>query len=347
MVALKPREADRFLASPPTGVRLFLVYGNDAGAITERARLIERVALTRGGSDAVLRFGSETISSEPGRVAEEAYSASLFGGDPVISLRVQDGRHNVLGAIEAVLRSPPEAAWLVVEAGELSRTSALLGAFEAARHAAAVPCYQADASDLGSFVTAAAEGAELVVEPDALELLLETLGGDRMASRRELEKLFLYVGLEGRVTRAHVEAIIGDTVELRSDDVIDSALLGNNEAVESGLERLRAEGGSPSGLATQALRHLIMLQGLQGAVDSGGSASAVLERARPPVFARRRGAVQAALQLWPSTSIRAARARVAEAISLSRRRPALETAAVSAALHETALQARRLRRERP
>lgn len=347
MVALKSREADRFLASPPTGVRLFLLYGNDAGAITERARLVERVALTRGGGDAVLRFDSETISSEPGRIAEEAYSGSLFGGEPVISLRVQDGRHNVLGAVEPLLKSPPDSAWLVVEAGELSRTSALLSAFEAARHAVAVPCYQADASDLGSFVTAAAENAGLVVEPDALQLLLGSLGGDRMASRRELEKLFLYVGARRRVTRADVEAIVGDSAELRSDDVIDSALLGDNEAVEAGLERLRAEGGSPSGLATQALRHLIMLQGFRAAVDSGGSPQTVLERARPPIFARRRGAVLAALQLWQSGGIRDVRARFAEAISLSRRQPSLESAAVSAALHETALRARRLRRERP
>ena len=346
MVALKSREADRFLASPPPGVRLFLVYGNDAGAVTERARLIERIALGRGGSEAVLRFGSETISAEPGRIAEEAYSASLFGGEPVISMRVQDGRHNVLGAVEALLASPPEAAWLVVEAGELPRSSALVGAFEAARHAAAVPCYQADASDLGSLVTAAAEAAELVVEPDALELLVASLGGDRMASRRELEKLFLYVGAERRVTRADVEAIVGDTAELRSDDVIDSALLGNNEAVESGLERLRAEGGSPSGLASQALRHLITLQGFRGAVDNGASPSGIVERARPPVISRRRAAVQTALQLWPSDGLRAARARLAEAISLSRRQPALESAAVSAALHETALQARRIRNQR-
>ena len=84
MVALKSREADRFLASPPAGVRMFLIYGNDAGAVTERARLVERIALDRGGGDTVQRFGSEVISTEPGRIAEEAFSCSLFGGEPVI-----------------------------------------------------------------------------------------------------------------------------------------------------------------------------------------------------------------------------------------------------------------------
>jgi hypothetical protein len=41
-------------------------YGDDAGAITERARLIERLALARGGAMPCIRIGSESISVEPG-----------------------------------------------------------------------------------------------------------------------------------------------------------------------------------------------------------------------------------------------------------------------------------------
>jgi hypothetical protein len=41
------RDAERYLASPPEGIRLFLIHGTDPGAITERARLVERVALQR------------------------------------------------------------------------------------------------------------------------------------------------------------------------------------------------------------------------------------------------------------------------------------------------------------
>ena len=73
MVAVKPQEAERFLAAPPEGIRLFLVYGSDSGAITERrppARALAVAARRRG--DAVLRFGSDELSGEPGRVADEA-----------------------------------------------------------------------------------------------------------------------------------------------------------------------------------------------------------------------------------------------------------------------------------
>jgi DNA polymerase-3 subunit delta len=191
MVALNAHEAERFIAEPSDAIRLFLVYGSDSGAITERARALEKYALKRGRGEAVLRVGSDELSAEPGRVADEANSASLFGGEPVISLRVLDGRHNVIGALQPLLDRPLEAAWVIVEAAELSQSSPLRKAFEASRHAVTLPTYAIEGSDLSRFIRAAAEEAGVRIDVAALEMLSENLGGDRLAIRGELEKLFL------------------------------------------------------------------------------------------------------------------------------------------------------------
>jgi DNA polymerase III subunit delta len=347
MVAVKARDADSWLAAPPQGVRLFLVYGNDAGGVTERARRLEQIALKRGSGEAVLRFGSDQISADPGRIADEAYSASLFGGEPVIALRILDGRHNVIGALEPLIARPPDAAWLVVEAGELQPTSPLRKAFEASPQGAAVPVYQAEGAGLVSLIRAAATEAGVVIEPPALELLAASLGGDRLAMRGELEKLFLYVGERGPVTLADVEAVVGNAAELRIDELIDSALSGDSEGLEAALDRLRAEGGSPVGLASLALRHLMQLEGLRASVDAGISPGAAVERSRPPYFSSRRNKVTSHIERWPSVELSAARRRMADAILTTRLISGLEGAAISQALHEMALQARRLRRDRP
>ena len=217
LVALKAHEVERFLAKPPEGIRLFLVYGSDSGAITERARRLEQLALQRGRGDAVLRIGSDELSGEPGRVADEANSASLFGGEPVISLRVLDGRHNVVGALQPLFERPPEAAWVIVEAGELTPSNALRKAFEASKRTAALPTFQAEGKDLDALIRTAAEEHGVTIEPAALELLAENLGGDRLAIRGELEKLFLYAQDQRVVTLADVAAVVGDTTESHTD----------------------------------------------------------------------------------------------------------------------------------
>jgi DNA polymerase-3 subunit delta len=345
MVAIKAHQADRYLASPPDGIRMFLLYGSDPGAITERVRMLERTGLQRGGNGAVIRIGSDELASNPGRIADEAFAISLFGGEPVIALRVLDGRHNVVGSLEALFERPPDAAWVVVEAGELTQANPLRKAFEASPAAAALPAYPLEGAGLASFIHAAADEGGVTIEAAAAEMLAEALGGDRLAARGELEKLFVYVGGHRAITPADVEAIVGETSEARTDEVIDAALTGESEALEVGLERMRAEAASPSGLAVLALRHVIQLQSLRLTMDSGATASASLDRARPPVFSRRRSAVEAALRLWPTEKLRDARRRIDRAIALSRLQPALENAVISDALHQIALQSRRLRRD--
>jgi DNA polymerase-3 subunit delta len=347
MVAVKAHEADRLLAAPPEAMRLFLVYGSDQGAITERARHLESVALHRGGGESVTRFASDEISVDPGRIVDEVYSASLFGGEPVVSLRVTDGRHNVIGALAPVLDRPPHAAWLIVEAGDLAASSPLRKAFERSHHALAAPAYPLEGRNLAAFIHAAAEEAGVTIDPPALEILLEHLQGDRLAGRGELEKLFLYVDDKKSVAVEDVAAIVGDTTAARTDAVIDAALLGDNEALEAELDRLRAEGGSAAALGTLALRHLILLQSLRTTVDAGKSISEAVASARPPIFFRRKDNVAAALSRWSVAALIEARRRVDRAVALTRLQPALDEAAISEALHAVALDARRLKRDAP
>jgi DNA polymerase III subunit delta len=341
MVALKSDRADAFIAAPPDAVRMFLVYGSDPGAITERARRLEQIALTRGRGDAVLRLGSDELSAHPARIADEAYATSLFGGEPVISLRVLDGRHNIIGAVQPLLDRPPEAAWLIIEAGELNPTSPLRKGFEASKLAAALPTYGLEGANLTAFIFTAAEAAGVEIGPEALELLSESLGGDRLASRGELDKLFMYAGEARRITVQDVEAIIGETTEAQTDHVIDAALIGDHEALEAGLGRLRGEGGSFVAVGTLALRHLIQLHGMRATLDDGASARHIVESAR--VHFRRRARIEAQLLRWSAEAVVDARREIDRAIMLTRLLPGLEQSAMSHALHKIALRARRLK----
>lgn len=334
MVAVRSQQADRFCANPPAAIRMFLVYGVDPGGVTERARTIERVALQRGGGDTVIRFGSDEIAADPARLADEATTSSLFGGEAVIALRILDGRHNVLGPLAGLLAAPPSAAWIVVEAGELKRDSALLRAFDASPAAAAIPTYLIESAELNAMIAASARDAGLTIDPEAAAMLAGALAGNRLAARGELEKLFLYVGEGVSVTLDDVAAIVGDLVESRIDAIVDAAIAGDAEALEAGLDRLRAEGGSAAALLSGALRHLTQLTVLAAAMQAENLSPAnAIRNARPPIFSARQSAVQTQLARWPPAALATARRRVAAAILQTRKHPALDLPAASTALH--------------
>jgi len=337
MVAVRGPDAERFVADPPSALRLFLVYGPDQGSAAERARRLEKVAekRARGGVRAV-HLAAEEVASDPLRLADEIFGPSLFGGEPLVRLRVFDLRHNILPALQPLLDAPLDGAWAIVEAGDLRKEAGLRRVFEASPHAAAIPSFLPEAADIADLARTMAGEAGKRLSPDSLTLLKERLGGDRLASRGEIDKLLTYVGDAPEITAADIEAIVGETADMQADRAIDAALLGDHKTLETELRRLRAEGYAAAALGAQALRHLVILNAPALAVAAGAPAPAAIERLRPPLFHKRKDAAAAALRRWPPPALRQARRRVAAAILRSRRFPDLADALLSDALHAIA-----------
>ena len=343
MVAIKAAGVGKFVTAPPKDMRLFLVFGRDPGAITERARQLEALARSRdpaGGS--VVRYGSDEVAGNPGLLCDEINAASLFGGEPVITLRVSDGRHNVMAGLAPLLDAPPSVGWLIVEAGDLAPSSAVRKAFEANAAAAALPCYESDARDLAAMAHAMFADAGCAIDPDAMDLLVATIGNDRLISRSEIEKLILFVGEGGRAGIDDVLAIVGENLDVRGDRITDDAFLGRCNALEADLIRLRAEGQSPVALASQALRQIIALHRMSAGIAAGKSADTIVKQARPPIFFNRQEAVKTVLARWSAARIARSRQIMADAILATRRQPQLDDALVSDALQRIAAMGRRL-----
>ena len=267
---------------------------------------LEQLALQRGRGDAVLRIGSDELSGEPGRVADEANSASLFGGEPVISLRVLDGRHNVIGALQPLFERPPEAAWVIVEAGELTPTNPLRKAFEASKRAVgAADLSRSRRKDLDRAHPRRRRGARRDgSSPPRSSCWPKISAATASRSAASSKSSSSMSANQKSVTLADVAAIVGDTTDVADRPTIDAALLGDSEALETGLGRMRAEASSFASLGAAALRHLLSLQTLRAAIDAGQGASEVINYARPPIFSRRRSTIEAELSRWPSAEHR-------------------------------------------
>jgi len=116
--------------------------------------------------------------------------------------------------------------------------------------------------------------------PDALEWIVERLGGDRGQTRSEIDKLLLYkTGDDGQtVTMDDALAVLGDTAAIGIDDVVGATFDGNVEALDRALDRVFAEGGNPVQLVRSLQRHVDQLHLVSGHVAAGGNLEAALSR---------------------------------------------------------------------
>jgi DNA polymerase-3 subunit delta len=214
---------------------------------------------------------------------------------------------------------------VVIEAGELQKSSPLRVLCERSPRALALPCYADEGRQLGSVVDDAVKRAGLTIARDARASLLTSLGGDRLATRSELDKLILYA--QGRqITVQDIDAVVSDVSSLTLDAVIDTAFSGARASLEDAYARVQAEGVHPSVLLGAALRHAILLLAQRSEVEAGRSVDSVIQSWRALHF-RRRDAVMLQLRRWSVDRLLVVVGGLQEAVLETRRLPLARQAA--------------------
>jgi DNA polymerase III subunit delta len=294
---VKSHEADRYVANPPKGLMVALVYGPDAGLVQERAeKLLKSVVPDLTDAFNAADLSEATLLADPARLADEVAAISMMGGRRVV--RVRGAGNDLAELFETFLEDPKGDALLVIEAGDLAKTSALRKLFDGHKTAAALQCYPDSLRDLGDVVRDALRAEGLSIAPDALEEAVSRLGSDRGVTRREIEKLLLYMHGQKQVALEDVRAVMGDEAEARSESACDAAAGGDLAKLDRELERLWVSDTQPAQVIRSAMGHFQKLLQARESTARGESLDMVMKRLRPPVHFSRSNAFKAQAQRW-------------------------------------------------
>ena len=340
MTAIKAADVDRFIARPDAGTPVILIYGPDAGLVRERAEALVRASVDDPNDPfALARIEGEELSAYPARLIEEALTVPLFGGRRAVLVKA--GNRNIAAAVEPVIAQPSGECRIIIEAGDLKKTSPLRALCEKAKVAAALPCYADSERDLARLVDDELRAAGLAIAQDARETLLSLLGGDRLASRNEVRKLTVYAQGKDRIELADVMAVVSDASDMALDGVLDAAFAGRTGETETEFAKARAGGTSPAAIISAAIRHVANLHKMRLAIDAGDSAELAMKRGAPPVHFSREKLVGEALRAFSAPRLLRAMAQLAEASLDARRNAALAETIAQRTLLSLAVSARR------
>ena len=334
MAQKKAHEVDSWLARPDPAISIVLVYGPDRGLVAERAALfVARAGLDAADPFSSVRVDAAELEATPGRLLDEAATVPMFSARRLIWVKGAGAHKHLAGEVKTLAAAPPRDSVVVIEAGELKKGAALRTAVETGAAAMALPCYVDEGRAIDAVIDEIVARENLTIGSEARQALRASLGGDRLATRSEVEKLALYCRGNGEIRLDDVRTMTGDVSGLGVDDAVDAVLAGDGATFDASFTRLVSAGTHPFLVLAAAMRQFHSLQLLRGEMDSGGKpASAVVAAARPPVFFSRRRLVEVALQRWSAAAIARALERLHATVLLTRQRPDLGTATARQAL---------------
>lgn len=322
MVAYKAHTVASFLKSPKPECRAVLVYGPDAGLVTERAATLAEIFAKRGqGPTEIVRLDDRDLAEDPARLEVELRTPPMFASQSVV--RIAAGPKLDLQSLKALLASNVPNA-LIVEAGNLRSDSALRKLFEAHKTAVALPCY-GDQAELSRIIDDELAEAELSIDRETRDYLMTRLGADQALSRAEVVKLALYAQGAEQITHEDIVAIVGDAAETALENFVYATSGGDPRAALSELQRLTASGTDKQAALSALGRHFTQLHRVAAAASST-SIEASVKSLRPRPHFKREDAFIAHCKRWGAARLAHALPLIQEAIRRSRLAPDLESA---------------------
>lgn len=313
MVAIRSNQADSFIQRPPDHIVFWLVFGPDHGLVSERiAALLTAYRIDRASPFQLARMSGDAVAADPLSLLDEANAISLFGDSRVLLLEV--GSKPIASALEPLIGTPPKDCKIIIEAGPLKRDAPLRKLLERERTAVSIECYPDGPQEIDQLIDGSLRQAGLSIGPEARQELQRLLGGDRIASRAEIEKLLLYVHGKATIGVEDIEAAIADASGLAVEAAINAAFCGDLSESDEISHRLYATGGDPNYLLASALRQAVGLHRAKLA-QSGNARQFGLQG--------RDGQIDRALSRWSAEELERAIAWISDAIGVIRRAPGL------------------------
>lgn len=344
MAQKKAHEVDSWLSRPQTAFPIVLVYGPDRGLVSERAGLfVRQTGFQADDPFSTIRLDAAELEADPGRLFDEAHTVAMFAERRLIWVRGAGAQKALATALKDLCDRPPESAVILIEGGDLKKGSPIRNAVETGSAGMALPCYADQARAIDAVIDEILGRDSLAIAPDARQALKASLGGDRLATRGEIEKLSLYARDFGRIEPEHVTDIVGDVSAKSLDDATDAMLSGNVVAFDGAYAGWIRGGNAPFQLLSAVMRQFQQLELLRSAVDKGASAQSALAAARPPVFFSRRNTVETAVKRWNAQALARALDRLQATVLASRTRANLDTSTIRQALLGLTVEAGRLR----
>ena len=343
MTEIKSHEFDGFLQRGAAQYRMFVIYGPDRGLVSERAGLLaHKSGIPLDDPFALIKLDVGVLQGDPGRLIDEVNAIGLFGGEKLVWVRGAANEKALVDAMQALAADPPTGSTVIVEAGDLKKGSGLRKVAESAKTIVAIPCYADDTRALNALIDTELQAEKLNITPEARQLLLEFLGGDRIASRNEVSKLALYCRGEGTIQAHHVTEIIGDASAISTDDAIDAILTGDADAFLAAMQKITTS-KTPIFLVLQGcLKQFQLLDAMRAEMDEKRlPAAQVMQTLGRHLHFKRKPVIERALRSWTAPAIAREMNRLQAAILQSRQRAILEESIAIHTLLSTTLQSAR------
>ncbi len=284
------------------GYKGALIYGPDFGSVSDVAEQIAKMITPNLKDDfCVIRLNPSKIKEKKTVVLDEANALSLMGGRRIVWIKEAD--NTCAFVVDEVLSQIKTDTFILMTADNLTKASALRIAAENHNQFLCIACYADDEKDVQAMIADILQSNGLRASPQAMTILKERLGENRLITRRELEKLIAYMGNTKSIEESDVRAIITQTGTSSYDDLCMAVAGGFAQQADASYQLLLASGETSVGVVRVLIGYFNKLLLAVNAVHKGEAVPIAVKRVLRAAQFKLESDVRRQLTIWQKNNL--------------------------------------------
>ncbi len=200
-----------------------LIFGPEEPSINYRFDIIaKKISPDLSDPFLVVNISKERLAQDKSLLNDEFYSFSMLGGRKLILIK--DCDINVINAVKALFEDSDFAKkgenFILIQAGDLDKSSALRKACEDNPNFAAIACYEDDDRIIKSFISAELLKHQIKSDSQLIDFLFEKFGKNRQTIISELEKIAIFLDDKKDLTIEIASKLTAVEAEITTNDFI-------------------------------------------------------------------------------------------------------------------------------
>ncbi len=249
-----------------------LVFGPESSVVTYRFDAIaKKISPDLSDPFLVTNLSKERLAEDKGLLSDEFFSFSMLGGRKTILIKDAD---TAAGAALKLLFENDDFAkksenFILIQAGDLDKSSPLRKLCEENPYFAAIACYEDDDRVIKKFIESELRKKQLKYSVQAIERLFEKFGKNRQIILSELEKITVFLGEEKNLTAEIIEKLTCGEAEISANEFVINFAARKFDVALKQLEKLFGDGFEPITLIRFLTNYLQKLYQARTELDSG------------------------------------------------------------------------------
>ncbi len=286
-------------------INIIFLFGSNSGLVDLLfKKTLETFKISLNDPFSVSKIDGNEFKDNPSILFDNINTLSVFSETRIVILDLMyiSITKNIENIILEAIEKNNNNYLLIIKGGSIKQTP-FIKHFQNLKNSYLVPCYEENSNTVDSLISSLFSKHKLNFSKEFLNNLALRFNSDSLANKMEIDKLDTFLTNNMYVSEEMIFNLVSDNNDVNFDKIVEYCTSGNPRRALVYFNNIYENQNTTITLIRVFVNHFKLIEKFLLLVENGSNLKFVLEKAKPPIFFKKKAFIISQCKLWNLKSI--------------------------------------------